>query len=296
MEKKRRKSPKAKEFSLILYSAGGKGRARRKLVGCGLRAQVGVGCSLAGRFLSSHRNMRRIHPTSQSAKSAAAEYRWVPAGYYGDWNLVNLTAPSECRAGPRSSESVTDVVTKFRNDIIPIANLPEAPKPPFSRSTILLPSLFTIILPPESFSYTQKAKHKPPETMNTAQSLPRFLLPRLSWQGPLSSNVPRTVPSALLQTYEQQPQTWQPLCSSRSFHSNRPTNHAQCTAPSNKPRSLNIVARNPTLRRSFHASAARRRDHHFDTLKFVQRLQEDGFTEEQSVAMMKVLNDVIEER
>jgi hypothetical protein len=28
----------------------------------------------------------------------------------------------------------------------------------------------------------------------------------------------------------------------------------------------------------------------------VKRLQGDGFTEEQSVAMMKVLNDVIEER
>jgi len=28
----------------------------------------------------------------------------------------------------------------------------------------------------------------------------------------------------------------------------------------------------------------------------VQRLQEEGFTEDQSVAMMKVLNDVIEER
>ena len=53
---------------------------------------------------------------------------------------------------------------------------------------------------------------------------------------------------------------------------------------------------NPVLRRSFHASAPRRRDHHFDTLRFVQRLQEEGFTEEQSVAMMKVLNDVIEER
>jgi len=53
---------------------------------------------------------------------------------------------------------------------------------------------------------------------------------------------------------------------------------------------------NPNTKRSFHASAPRRRDHHFDTLKFVQRLQEDGFSEEQSVAMMKVLNDVIEER
>jgi len=48
--------------------------------------------------------------------------------------------------------------------------------------------------------------------------------------------------------------------------------------------------------RAFHASPARRRDHHFDTLKFVQRLEEEGFTEEQAVAMMKVLNDVIEER
>lgn len=52
----------------------------------------------------------------------------------------------------------------------------------------------------------------------------------------------------------------------------------------------------PALRRTFHASAARSRDHHFDTLKFVQRLEEEGFTEEQSAAMMKVLNDVIEER
>jgi E3 ubiquitin-protein ligase SHPRH len=38
-----------------------------------------------------------------------------------------------------------------------------------------------------------------------------------------------------------------------------------------------------------------RRDHHFDTLKFVQRLKDDGFSEEQAVAMMKVLNDVIQE-
>lgn len=60
-----------------------------------------------------------------------------------------------------------------------------------------------------------------------------------------------------------------------------------------KPRSL---LQQPGLRRAFHASAPRRRDHHFDTLKFVQRLQGEGFTEEQSVAMMKVLNDVIEER
>lgn len=53
---------------------------------------------------------------------------------------------------------------------------------------------------------------------------------------------------------------------------------------------------NPVHGRAFHATARRARDHHFDTLKFVQRLQEEGFTEPQAVAMMKVLSDVIEER
>jgi hypothetical protein len=49
-------------------------------------------------------------------------------------------------------------------------------------------------------------------------------------------------------------------------------------------------------RRSFSSTTVRARDHHFDTLKFVQRLKDEGFTEEQAVAMMKVLSDVIEER
>jgi hypothetical protein len=48
--------------------------------------------------------------------------------------------------------------------------------------------------------------------------------------------------------------------------------------------------------RTFSSTPARQRDHHFDTLKFVQRLKDEGFTEEQAEAMMKVLSDVIEER
>lgn len=48
--------------------------------------------------------------------------------------------------------------------------------------------------------------------------------------------------------------------------------------------------------RAFSVTTTSNRDHHFDTLKFVQRLKDEGFTEEQSVAMMKVLSDVIEER
>ncbi|KAF2166566.1 hypothetical protein M409DRAFT_66585 [Zasmidium cellare ATCC 36951] len=47
--------------------------------------------------------------------------------------------------------------------------------------------------------------------------------------------------------------------------------------------------------RAFSATPTRAKDHHFDTLKFVQRLKAEGFTEEQAVAMMKVLGDVIEE-
>lgn len=48
--------------------------------------------------------------------------------------------------------------------------------------------------------------------------------------------------------------------------------------------------------RQFHAAPRVQKDHHFDTLKFVQRLQEEGFSEEQSVALMRALSDVIEER
>ncbi|KAF4583253.1 Protein FMP32, mitochondrial [Ophiocordyceps camponoti-floridani] len=60
---------------------------------------------------------------------------------------------------------------------------------------------------------------------------------------------------------------------------------------------LSWTARSWTVsgRRRFGTTTVRARDHHFDTLKFVRRMQSEGFTEEQSVAMMKVLNDVIEE-
>lgn len=66
------------------------------------------------------------------------------------------------------------------------------------------------------------------------------------------------------------------------------------------PTSRQTIERHPNItsvaRRTFSATAARPKDHHFDTLKFVQRLKDEGLTEEQAVAMMKVLGDVIEER
>ncbi|PGH14855.1 hypothetical protein AJ80_05781 [Polytolypa hystricis UAMH7299] len=56
-----------------------------------------------------------------------------------------------------------------------------------------------------------------------------------------------------------------------------------------------VAAFKPAKRAFFHSTPVSRRDHHFDTLKLVQRLKAEGFSEEQAVSMMRVLNDVIEE-
>ena len=125
--------------------------------------------------------------------------------------------------------------------------------------------------------------------MNTLQPLPRFLLPRISWTGSASGPL-NSASVALLQTQRRQP--WQ-----------NPTKTSQRNRTLSSQAYGSRVARppqtgfkSPSLRRAFHATTRNQRDHHFDTLKFVHRLKEDGFTEEQSAAMMKVLNDVIEER
>lgn len=127
-------------------------------------------------------------------------------------------------------------------------------------------------------------------TMHASQSLPRFLLPRLSWQGPATTS--RGFKSGMILSQQIQPASFQPDHASRSTTSWRAL-HSGMRSPPQRPSS---ILRNPAVRRSFHSTAPRMRDHHFDTLKFVQRLQSEGFTEDQSAAMMKVLNDVIEER
>ncbi len=55
------------------------------------------------------------------------------------------------------------------------------------------------------------------------------------------------------------------------------------------------LRRHPPPQRAFSSTPRQPKDHQFDTLKFVQRLRTEGFSEEQAVAMMKVLGDVIEE-
>ncbi|KAH6890566.1 hypothetical protein B0T10DRAFT_322814 [Thelonectria olida] len=106
-----------------------------------------------------------------------------------------------------------------------------------------------------------------------AEMLPRFLLPRLSWGAPLSRAAA-------------------PFASVQNNHQRRSFSAFQARPLSQR---CSRRAESPILRRAFHATAQRQRDHYFDTLKFVKRLQSEGFTEDQSVAMMKVLNDVIEE-
>jgi hypothetical protein len=113
-----------------------------------------------------------------------------------------------------------------------------------------------------------------------SRAVPRFLLPGLSWQN--TAVYPST--SRALSTV-----------SSGFNNSSRPKDYAPNPRYNGDARPKTCIVQGPS-HRVFHATARRARDHHFDTLKFVQRLKEEGFTETQSVAMMKVLSDVIEER
>lgn len=126
----------------------------------------------------------------------------------------------------------------------------------------------------------------------SATMIPSFLLPQLTWNRPvlrsiavavskpsLYHNTPRWVISAPL---HQRPQhdtsTTKYLSRSPLFRI-----HQSLPPPSS------------SARKSFSTARHLLRDHHFDTLKFVQRLQDEGFSEEQARAVMLVLSDVIEE-
>ncbi|PBP24673.1 putative DUF1640 domain-containing protein [Diplocarpon rosae] len=121
-------------------------------------------------------------------------------------------------------------------------------------------------------------------TVGIVKPLPRFLLPKLSWQ----ASPVQQLPIRALSSQSSYSTHWRkgeaPASSSISC---RRQDAAFQTGFS--------ILRNLSHHRAFHATTRRSRDHHFDTLKFVQRLKEEGFTDTQSVAMMKVLSDVIEE-
>ncbi|KAJ5157534.1 uncharacterized protein N7482_008634 [Penicillium canariense] len=155
--------------------------------------------------------------------------------------------------------------------------------------------------------------------------VPRSLLPRLTWNSSSSrpSVTPSHCPVLAIRTIQQFSQGWSPL-NRQKYSLNLPhqTSRAFSTAIHNSYFS-SPVSRQPSAsattrsaaeplaspvrhngvyvaifkpaQRAFHATPARPREHHFDTLKFVKRLQAEGFSEEQAVAMMRVLNDIIQE-
>jgi Protein of unknown function (DUF1640) len=152
--------------------------------------------------------------------------------------------------------------------------------------------------------------------------LPRFLLPRLTWNGevkglstsPLKAVVNSTTQHRLPALQKQRrfstgasavhpPKSFPKTTAIRRFSNDLPTpklsppSHTRPLDPSGPPIRHNgvYVAVFKPARRAFHSTPVRARDHHFDTLKFVQRLKDEGFSEEQAVAMMRVLSDVVEE-
>lgn len=146
--------------------------------------------------------------------------------------------------------------------------------------------------------------------MSKSSSIPRFLLPQLTWK----SSLPRTF--ALVPQARPPPPTWsthpngplhRPITSIAQPWYNfgtRPSRSQKTTPRRPRARHSSVTAREPNPLRAayriisqapFSTTAYLFRDHHFDTLKFVQRLKDEGFSEEQSKAMMLVLSDVIEE-
>ncbi|OQE46566.1 hypothetical protein PENCOP_c001G06226 [Penicillium coprophilum] len=154
--------------------------------------------------------------------------------------------------------------------------------------------------------------------------VPRNILPRLSWNSSSSRPSVTITHHSALATNQRRPLSQGRSLSKQQFHSlgapSQPsrliststrdsisgylvsrgtsiTTPATSTTQRGNPIRHNgvYVATFHPARRAFHATPVRPRDHHFDTLKFVKRLQTEGFSEEQSVAMMRVLNDIIQE-
>ncbi|EAL88511.1 hypothetical protein KXW98_002348 [Aspergillus fumigatus] len=160
--------------------------------------------------------------------------------------------------------------------------------------------------------------------------VPRSLLPRLTWNGSsarITVAPPQGNPLSTLRSQPQQRiQNLSPVCPQLRSLSLYPHKARFFSAASRDFSPATLVARSPSTssstpknrpaledlnnpiryngvyvatfkpaRRAFHASASLQREHHFDTLRFVQRLKDEGFSEAQAVAMMRVLNDVIQE-
>ena len=128
-------------------------------------------------------------------------------------------------------------------------------------------------------------------------AIPHFLLPQLSWKPFKLSSL--AVASRMYPPSKRPAPLYMPVHRSISSIARRCKHSQHASSP------LVSHLHRPLLATYFHVARKQRqcfsttqtlfRDHHFDTLKFVQRLKDEGFSEEQSKAMMLVLSDVIEE-
>ena len=145
--------------------------------------------------------------------------------------------------------------------------------------------------------------------------VPRFLLPRTTWTKatfsslavPLQATTTQTPPFKRVRRASENRSSQSPgsahTTSRKRSNSNPPTPSALPRSSRPSSNSVTSAIRHNGVyatafkhaKRAFHATPSRSKDHHFDTLKFVTRLKDEGFSEEQAVAMMRVLNDVIEE-
>ncbi|MCJ1292006.1 hypothetical protein MMC34_003556 [Xylographa carneopallida] len=146
-----------------------------------------------------------------------------------------------------------------------------------------------------------------------ASAIPRFLLPQLTWRKTLPGILAKFGPSpagkhedynrpqiSKIAKYKRQ-QRWRLAArpGAWDFPSTVGSDVLKISRALSRLRQRGVVGSTSfcglVSHRSFHAGTALCRDHHFDTLKFVQRLKDEGFSEEQATAMMRVLSDVIEE-
>lgn len=128
--------------------------------------------------------------------------------------------------------------------------------------------------------------------MLSKTAIPRFLLPQRSWS---STQTFRPAAQHAFEARRHRSSTAPRRCAGSSVilalqrqRALQPQNQIAQAAAGN--------ASALGSRRPFSATARQSKDHHFDTLKFVQRLKEEGFTAEQAEGIMRVLGDVIEER
>lgn len=144
--------------------------------------------------------------------------------------------------------------------------------------------------------------------------LPRFLLPRVTWSQVAAKGASSQLRPKIRSNHQRHdPPRLHRLPQIRSLSSAPPPKlqfdndqRAVFVVPNHRP--PRHISDAPPIRhngvyaatfkpakRAFSTSRSQRKEHHFDTLKFVRRLKGEGFSEEQAVAMMRVLNSVIEE-